>query len=165
MSPPATGSTKLRQGKLRIVHAWLFGGTGFEGFFPALVGELDDLRRAADAALDATVREVAADRSGVEIECHVVEGMPAAVLVEESRDAELLVVGSLLIYIRYLLHFSLLEEAANMGFAETVCPNCHMHIVASGFCPNCGMALSAVPGSVRRSRRPRAEAAAKSETK
>ncbi|TMB96900.1 MAG: PrsW family intramembrane metalloprotease [Chloroflexi bacterium] len=76
-----------------------------------------------------------------------------------------LVVGSLLIYIRYLLHFSLLEEAANMGFAETVCPNCHMHIVASGFCPNCGMALSAVPGSVRRSRRPRAEAAAKSETK
>ncbi|TMD93427.1 MAG: PrsW family intramembrane metalloprotease [Chloroflexi bacterium] len=76
-----------------------------------------------------------------------------------------LVVGSLLIYIRYLLHFSLLEEAANMGFAETVCPNCHMHIVASGFCPNCGMALSAVPGSVRRSRRPRAEASAKSETK
>jgi len=76
-----------------------------------------------------------------------------------------LVVGSLLIYIRYLLHFSLLEEAANMGFAETVCPNCHMHIVASGFCPNCGMALSAVPGSVRRSRRPRAEPAAKSESK
>jgi hypothetical protein len=76
-----------------------------------------------------------------------------------------LVVGSLLIYIRYLLHFSLLEEAANMGFAETVCPNCHMHIVAAGFCPNCGMALSAVPGSVRRSRRPRAEPAAKSESK
>src|SRR5713226_6438566 len=67
------------------------------------------------------------------------------------------VVGSLLIYIRYLLHYSLLEEAAHMGFAETVCPNCHMHIVASGFCPNCGMALSAVPGAVRRSRKPRAE--------
>ena len=76
-----------------------------------------------------------------------------------------LVVGSLLIYVRYLLHFSLLEEAATMGFAETVCPNCHMQIVASGFCPNCGMALSAVPGPVRRSRRPRAEAPAKAETK
>jgi len=75
------------------------------------------------------------------------------------------IVGSLLIYIRYLLHFSLLEEAANMGFAETVCPNCHMHIVASGFCPNCGMALSAVPGPVRRARRPRAETTAKSESK
>src|SRR5467141_3299985 len=72
--------------------------------------------------------------------------------------------GVLLIYIRYLLHYSLLEEAAHMGFAETVCPNCHMHIVASGFCPNCGMALSAVPGSVRRARRPRAETTAKSES-
>jgi hypothetical protein len=70
------------------------------------------------------------------------------------------VVGVLLIYIRYLLHYSLLEEAAHMGFAETVCPNCHMHIVASGFCPNCGMALSAVPGAVRRNRKPRAEPAA-----
>src|SRR5260370_8040042 len=67
------------------------------------------------------------------------------------------VVGAPLIYLRYLLHYSLLEEAAHMGFAETVCPNCHMHIVASGFCPNCGMALSAVPGAVRRSRKPRAE--------
>ncbi len=71
------------------------------------------------------------------------------------------VVGSLLIYIRYLLHYSLLEEAAHMGFAETVCPNCHMHIVASGFCPNCGMALSAVPHAVRRSRRPRADPSTK----
>lgn len=75
------------------------------------------------------------------------------------------VVGMLLIYVRYLLHYSLLEEAAHMGFAETVCPNCHMHIVASGFCPNCGMALSAVPAAVRRSRRPRGEPAAKSEAK
>jgi RsiW-degrading membrane proteinase PrsW (M82 family) len=75
------------------------------------------------------------------------------------------VVGMLLIYVRYLLHYSLLEEAAHMGFAETVCPNCHMHIVASGFCPNCGMALSAVPAAVRRSRRPRAEPAAKDEAK
>lgn len=75
------------------------------------------------------------------------------------------VVGMLLIYVRYLLHYSLLEEAAHMGFAETVCPNCHMHIVASGFCPNCGMALSAVPAAVRRSRRPRGDPAAKSEAK
>jgi hypothetical protein len=65
------------------------------------------------------------------------------------------VVGALLIYIRYLLHHALLEEAAHMGFAETVCPNCHTHIVASGFCPNCGMALTAAPNAIKRSRRPR----------
>jgi PrsW family intramembrane metalloprotease len=64
------------------------------------------------------------------------------------------VVGALLIYIRYLLHHALLEEAAHMGFAETVCPNCHMHIVASGFCPNCGVALTAAPARTRRGRKP-----------
>jgi len=45
-----------------------------------------------------------------------------------------------------------------MGFAETVCPKCHRHIVASGFCPNCGMALTAAPTSVKRSRKPAAAA-------
>ena len=70
------------------------------------------------------------------------------------------IVGALLIYIRYLLHHALLEEAAHMGYAETVCPNCHMHIVASGFCPNCGMALTAAPNAVKRSRRPRVESPA-----
>jgi hypothetical protein len=68
------------------------------------------------------------------------------------------VVGALLVYIRYLLHHALLEEAAHMGFAETVCPNCHMHIVASGFCPNCGVALTAAPTSIKRGRRPRKDA-------
>jgi hypothetical protein len=66
--------------------------------------------------------------------------------------------GALLIYVRYLLHHALLEEAAHMGFAETVCPNCHMHIVASGFCPNCGMALTAAPNAIKRARKPRKEA-------
>jgi hypothetical protein len=44
-----------------------------------------------------------------------------------------------------------------MGYAETVCPNCHMHIVASGFCPNCGVALTAAPNAVKRARKPRAD--------
>ena len=70
------------------------------------------------------------------------------------------IVGGLLVYVRYLLHHALLEEAAHMGFAETVCPNCHMHIVASGFCPNCGVALTAAPTSVKRARKPRTEARA-----
>jgi RsiW-degrading membrane proteinase PrsW (M82 family) len=69
-----------------------------------------------------------------------------------------LIVGALLVYVRYLSHYALLEEAAHMGFAETVCPNCHMHIVASGFCPNCGVALTAAPTSIKRGRRPRKEA-------
>jgi RsiW-degrading membrane proteinase PrsW (M82 family) len=80
---------------------------------------------------------------------------PLAILVWQA-----VVVGALLIYIRYLLHHALLEEAAHMGFAETVCPSCHTHIVASGFCPNCGMALTAAPNSIKQSRRPRKDPAA-----
>lgn len=64
------------------------------------------------------------------------------------------IVIALLIYVRYLLHHALLEEAAHMGYAETVCPNCHRHIIASGFCPNCGMALTAAPTAVKRARKP-----------
>jgi hypothetical protein len=80
---------------------------------------------------------------------------PLAILVWQA-----VVVGALLIYVRYLLHHALLEEAAHMGFAETVCPSCHTHIVASGFCPNCGMALTAAPNAIKRSRRPRKDPAA-----
>ena len=71
------------------------------------------------------------------------------------------VVGALLIYVRYLLHHALLEEAGHMGFAETVCPSCHTHIIAAGFCPNCGMALTASPNSLKRNRRPQKNPAAR----
>lgn len=64
------------------------------------------------------------------------------------------VVGALLIYIRYLLHYALLEEAVHMGFDETMCPNCHRHIVASGFCPNCGRSLAATSASISMARKP-----------
>ncbi len=92
---------------------------------------------------------------------HIAFSLGSAVLAEQSFDPlvvviwQAVIVGGPLIYLRYLLHHSLLEEAAHMGFAETVCPSCHMHIVASGFCPNCGMALVAAPVHVRRSRRRR----------
>ena len=63
-----------------------------------------------------------------------------------------IVVGALLIYVRLLLHDALIDEAAEMGMAQTQCPNCHRNVVAAGFCPNCGMSLMAVPDSVRRAR-------------
>jgi RsiW-degrading membrane proteinase PrsW (M82 family) len=94
---------------------------------------------------------------------HVVFSM-GTLLLKDAAVSPLLVlvfqavvVGALLIYIRYLLHHALLEEAAHMGFAETICPNCHMHIVASGFCPNCGVALTAAPGAIKRRRKPVAD--------
>jgi nucleotide-binding universal stress UspA family protein len=64
----ALEEAKLRRATLRAVHA-------------------------ADE-LEATVSDAIPDRSEVEIERRVVEGTPGAVLVDEARGADLLVVGS-----------------------------------------------------------------------
>jgi nucleotide-binding universal stress UspA family protein len=93
----ALDEARLRQATLRAVHAWQFGyvgATGMEGLLPAVGGELRDFRDAAEAELDATLREAIPEAGDVKVERRVVEGAPAAVLVEESRDADLLVVGS-----------------------------------------------------------------------
>jgi nucleotide-binding universal stress UspA family protein len=93
----ALEEARLRGATLRVVHAWQFGSigaTGFEGALPAVGGELDEFRRAAAAELDAIVAEAAAGADGVEIEKRIDQGAAAAVLVDESRHADLLVVGS-----------------------------------------------------------------------
>jgi nucleotide-binding universal stress UspA family protein len=87
----------LRQATLRAVHAWQFGHigvTGLEGGLPAVGGDPRDFQDAGAAALDHTLSEAIPDPRDVGIERRAVEGTPAAVLVEESRAADLLVVGS-----------------------------------------------------------------------
>jgi RsiW-degrading membrane proteinase PrsW (M82 family) len=64
-----------------------------------------------------------------------------------------LVVGGLLTVIRVQLHRALLEEATDLGLAETTCPNCDREVTAAAFCPECGMAQAAVPRHVRLARR------------
>lgn len=59
------------------------------------------------------------------------------------------VVLCLLVVLRYLLHYALLEEGRDIGLREAVCSNCHKHVMAAGFCPNCGQAIVASPRSVR----------------
>jgi nucleotide-binding universal stress UspA family protein len=93
----ALEEARLRRATLRVVHAWQFGyigATGLEGLLPAAGGTLEDFHQGAAAALDETLREVVADQDDVLIERRVDQGGPAAVLVEESHGAELLVVGS-----------------------------------------------------------------------
>ncbi|HET8752311.1 MAG TPA: universal stress protein [Gaiellaceae bacterium] len=94
----ALEEAKLRNAKLRVVHAWQYGtigATGIEGFYPPVVGaDVNDVHEAAERALEETLREQLADTDSVEVERRVVEGPPAGVLVNQSRDADLLVVGS-----------------------------------------------------------------------
>jgi nucleotide-binding universal stress UspA family protein len=93
----ALEEAKLRGSTLRIVHTWQFGYigvSGIAGFSPVAGADLGELRRAAEVALDAVLHEAAPDTEGVVIERRVSEGAPATVLVHESRQADLLVVGS-----------------------------------------------------------------------
>lgn len=93
----ALDEAKLRHATLRVVHTWQFGYIGvkgIEGFSPVLGADVSDLRRTAVVALEAVLHEVAPTRNGVVLERRVSEGAPATVLVDESRDADLLVVGS-----------------------------------------------------------------------
>jgi nucleotide-binding universal stress UspA family protein len=93
----AIEEAKLRQATLRVVHTWQFGYigvSGLEGFAPTIGADLGELRRTAEVALDAVVHEVKPHAHGVVIERRVSEGAPATVLVDESHEADLLVVGS-----------------------------------------------------------------------
>jgi RsiW-degrading membrane proteinase PrsW (M82 family) len=143
---------------------WIFDLTTLAVFQPLLQGS-------ATGIIVAAVWRYRRGRLGqreiggvaVAILAHIAFAMGTQVLKAELVSQlfilvwQALLVGALLVYVRYLLHYALLEEAAHMGFAETVCPNCHMHIVASGFCPNCGMALTAAPMAVKRARKPRTQ--------
>jgi nucleotide-binding universal stress UspA family protein len=68
----------------------VYGGVGFSpGVDPKRVFEED-----AEAIMAKALDEVADEAEGIEIEKTLVEGRAASVLVSESRDADLLVVGS-----------------------------------------------------------------------
>jgi nucleotide-binding universal stress UspA family protein len=92
----AEKEARLRGATLRAVHAWQYGYVGYnglEGAVPVFGADGDELLYAAEAALEASVRE-ALPQSEVEIEHGTIQGMAARVLVDESRHADLLVVGS-----------------------------------------------------------------------
>jgi nucleotide-binding universal stress UspA family protein len=118
----ALEEARLRQATLRVVHTWQFGhigATGLEGALPAAGGELEDFRRGAAAMLDETLREVGAEVDGVAIERRVDQGTAAAVLVEESRGADLLVVGS----------------RGHGGFAQVLLGSVSQQCAQHAFCP------------------------------
>jgi nucleotide-binding universal stress UspA family protein len=78
-----------RGAKLLVVHAIDPFST-----YPSLAVDVSAVRGAADQLLEDATNDVNREDDGVEIERRVVEGAPGAVLVEESREADLLVVGS-----------------------------------------------------------------------
>lgn len=99
----AVAEARLRQTRLRVVHAWTArfagvpgGGYGYlDGTPELLAGDgVSDMRWAAEEMLEGMMREIAADADGVEVERQVVEGAAADVLIRAAAEGDLLVVGS-----------------------------------------------------------------------
>jgi nucleotide-binding universal stress UspA family protein len=93
----ALDEARLRHVPLHVVHAWQFdyiGVGGFEGSLPVTGGDLNDYRRAAEADLASALNDVVGDVDDVDIKRSVIQGTASAVLVDESRGADMLVVGS-----------------------------------------------------------------------
>ena len=84
---------------------------------------------------------------------HVVFSLVSQVLLDSGVSSYVVVflqaaaVGGLLVYIRHLVHDSLLDEARDLGFGVVTCPHCGRTVGAAGFCPLCGGAISAGPRS------------------
>jgi nucleotide-binding universal stress UspA family protein len=90
----ALEEAKIRGAELRAVSAWhvppaVYGA----GMAPAGL-DLDEYRKLAEKALAASVSEAAGGASDVAVTPILREGGPSDVLLEESKDADLLVVGT-----------------------------------------------------------------------
>jgi nucleotide-binding universal stress UspA family protein len=88
----AVEEARLRGARVRAVHAWSYPHVST--YHEAARALRAPVAEEAEASLERALREGAGEAEGVEIEQLVVEGPAAAVLVEASSDASLLVVGS-----------------------------------------------------------------------
>jgi nucleotide-binding universal stress UspA family protein len=122
----AVDEAELRNARLVAIHAWSFvplAPMDDQGMLamPAgdLPGQLEAERGAAAAELDDAVAAVLAVSPSIEIEKRLVEGDAGEVLVSESADAELVVVGS---HGRSGVRAALLGSVSRHVTAHAPCP-------------------------------------------
>lgn len=90
----AVHEAQLRRAALRLVCAWSVPSMAYSGGL-VMSGDAGDVyREAAEHAVRVGCEAVAKIDPELECETVTVDGQPAHVLVEESRDATLLVVGT-----------------------------------------------------------------------
>ena len=90
----AIEEAQTRRAEIRAVNAWHIPAAAYgSGVAPAPVS-LSDFEQLGTTALASALKEVAPSVNGVKITSVVREGDPTDVLIDEAKDAELLVVGS-----------------------------------------------------------------------
>lgn len=91
----AASEAALRKARLRIVSAWEVPTAAYGGGFapPIDAATWDAFRVQAEKVADDASGVVKKLHPGVDVEALAVAGQPAVVLLEQSADAELIVVG------------------------------------------------------------------------
>lgn len=92
----AAREAALRKARLRIVCAWEIPPAVYVGgFAPGLdQGTIDGFREGAEAVAREAVEAARLLQPGIEYEGEAVQGQPAEALLEEARDADLIVLGN-----------------------------------------------------------------------
>lgn len=90
----AVDEARLRNAALHAVTAWHVPAAAYGSAMapPPLTVLLDDLEANARSTLDAAIADVSA--GDIEVQGIVREGQAAEVLLDEAKDADLLIVGS-----------------------------------------------------------------------
>lgn len=79
--------------RVRVVHAWFLPALAV-GMFASMAADTDALDKSAGHAIDRVIEAAGPAPAGVTIVPEVVRGTPSFGLIEASRDADLVVVGS-----------------------------------------------------------------------
>jgi nucleotide-binding universal stress UspA family protein len=79
--------------RVRVVHAWFLPSLAI-GVHAEIAAEMDEMDAAAQAEIDHVLAAAGAPPEGVELVSEPVRGTPGFAIIEESRDADLVVLGS-----------------------------------------------------------------------
>ena len=79
--------------RVRVVHAWFLPALAI-GMFADVAADLDAMDAAAQASIDHVIESAGPPPAGVEVVGEPIRGTPEFGLIEESRDADLIVLGS-----------------------------------------------------------------------
>ena len=90
----ALGEARLRGARVVALRAWIYPALAAGGLIPVTTDLVEQLTQNETKELAATVEEVAAGETDVQVDQVVVEDAPARALVAASQDADLLVVGT-----------------------------------------------------------------------
>jgi nucleotide-binding universal stress UspA family protein len=90
----AVEEARVRSAELRVVNAWHVPPAVYGADWTSAGVDIDEFRKLGEKELMESVEEAGAGKAGVHVTPILREGQPADVLLEESKGAELLVVGT-----------------------------------------------------------------------